>query len=67
VTLLKEILEAECSFINTQHKDFIGLQMLSDPTKFKFTEQKNTSNQQNQSQQLQQQMQQQPGGFFVCF
>jgi hypothetical protein len=29
--------EAECSFINTQHKDFVGLQVLNDPSKFKFT------------------------------
>jgi hypothetical protein len=35
--LIREIVEAECSFINTQHKDFVGLQVLNDPSKFKFT------------------------------
>ncbi len=34
VALIREIVEAECSFINTQHKDFVGLQILTDPAKY---------------------------------
>jgi dynamin 1-like protein len=36
VELIKEIIKAECAYINTRHKDFIGLQILSDPSKYRF-------------------------------
>ena len=38
VALIKEIIEAEGCYINTSHSDFIGLQILTDPNKYKFSE-----------------------------
>lgn len=62
--LIRQVVLAESSYVNTAHRDFVGLQLLHDPAKFASSQKQNASFSSSSASSGDQQASQQSSGFF---